>query len=74
MASERSPYVDRHGFLRRCFRCGCYRNHDAHRWDWLECPPGGAGAHPVSHGLCEPCFVSEHGELTAAHELPSPGK
>lgn len=68
----RSPYVDRHGLVRRCCRCGAFRNHDEPaRWDFLATAPDEVLG-PVSHGLCEPCFVREHGALADAPRPRSP--
>jgi len=69
MSKRRSPYVDRHGIIHRCFSCGAFRNHDApSRWELLASPPPDLQG-PVSHGLCEACFVRDHGELTAGWDL-----
>lgn len=66
MSALRSPYLDRHGLMRRCCSCGAFRNHDEPgRWDRLESTPPGVQA-PVSHGLCERCFSRDHTEPEVA--------
>lgn len=72
MSKRGSPYVDCHGLVHRCFSCGAFRNYDAPaRWDVLASLPLDLQG-SVSHGLCEACFVREHGEPTAGWELSTP--
>jgi hypothetical protein len=69
----RSPYLDQAGLLRRCFSCGAFRNHgEPARWDLLAAIPADAQG-PISHGLCDPCYLALHPEPTGDWELALPG-
>ena len=66
MSALVSPYVGSNGLVRRCCTCGAFRNHDEPgRWDLLASPPADVQA-PVSHGLCERCFLRDHAEPGAS--------